>query len=132
MMGVAFLADCTDYQSLDDALSNGVVPPYIGYVATAASLPRASDEHHGPALAAKCGHKPITLMGGGDVRRPSFRSDERLTGTEQIQANIDGMGRVSPNTHLWRRRDRCDHEQRGMFGPAEPPRFLRDIGRHFN
>ncbi|MBU2358043.1 MAG: tyrosine--tRNA ligase, partial [Alphaproteobacteria bacterium] len=38
MMERGFLADCTDYQALDDALSAGVVPAYIGFDATATSL----------------------------------------------------------------------------------------------
>ena len=38
MLQRGFLADCTDYQGLDDALSSGVVPAYIGFDATAKSL----------------------------------------------------------------------------------------------
>ena len=32
-----FVADCTDYQALDEALVKGVVPAYIGFDATATS-----------------------------------------------------------------------------------------------
>ena len=76
MIERGFLADCTDYQGLDDALSAGVVPTYIGYDATAQSL------HVGHLLnimmlrwLQKTGHKPITLMGGGTTKvgDPSFR-----------------------------------------------------------
>ncbi|MCA3453229.1 MAG: tyrosine--tRNA ligase, partial [Rhodobacter sp.] len=66
MMSRGYLADCTDYQGLDEALIKGVVPAYIGYDATAASL------HVGHLLnimmlrwLQKTGGKPITLMGGG-------------------------------------------------------------------
>ncbi|MCA3542309.1 MAG: tyrosine--tRNA ligase, partial [Rhodobacter sp.] len=38
MMSRGYLADCTDCQGLDEALIKGVVPAYIGYDATAASL----------------------------------------------------------------------------------------------
>jgi tyrosyl-tRNA synthetase len=38
MMTRGYLADCTDYQGLDEALAKGIVPAYIGYDATAASL----------------------------------------------------------------------------------------------
>ena len=38
MMTRGFLADCTDYQGLDEALSKGVTPAYIGFDATASSL----------------------------------------------------------------------------------------------
>ena len=98
MIQRGFLADCTDYQGLDEALIKGVVPAYIGYDATAASL------HVGHLLnimmlrwLQKTGHQPITLMGGGTTKvgDPSFRSDERpLLGPEQIDANIAGMNRV--------------------------------------
>ena len=64
-----FVADCTDFQALDEALLRGVVPAYIGYDATAASL------HVGHLMnimvlrwLQKCGHKPITLMGGGTTK----------------------------------------------------------------
>ena len=38
MMTRGYLADCTDYQGLDEALMSGVVTAYIGYDATAQSL----------------------------------------------------------------------------------------------
>src|SRR5690606_37557884 len=38
MIERGFLADCTDYQGLDEALAKGVVPAYIGFDATAESL----------------------------------------------------------------------------------------------
>ncbi|SFR37817.1 tyrosyl-tRNA synthetase [Yoonia tamlensis] len=138
MISRGFLADCTDYQALDDALSNGVVPAYIGFDATAKSL------HVGSLIQImmlrwlqKTGHKPITLMGGGTTKvgDPSFRADERpLLGPEQIDANIAGIKQVfsayldysdAPNGAL-------------MINNAEwldglnYLDFLRDIGRHFS
>ena len=80
MIERGFLADCTDYQGLDEALVKGIVPAYIGFDATAKSL------HVGSLIQImmlrwlqKTGHKPITLMGGGTTKvgDPSFRSDER-------------------------------------------------------
>ena len=38
MMERGFLADCTDYQGLDEACVKGGVPGYIGFDATAKSL----------------------------------------------------------------------------------------------
>ena len=83
-----YYADCTDIDGLDDALLAGVVPAYIGYDATAASL------HVGHLMnimvlrwLQQCGGKPITLMGGGTTKvgDPSFRSEERpLLPPEQI------------------------------------------------
>ena len=138
MMERGFLADCTDYQGLDEALSKGVVPAYIGFDATASSL------HVGSLIQImmlrwlqKTGHKPITLMGGGTTKvgDPSFRADERpLLAPEQIDANIAGIKKVfsayidysdAPNGAL-------------MLNNAEwldglnYLDFLRDIGRHFS
>ncbi|MGE4327832.1 MAG: tyrosine--tRNA ligase [Pseudodonghicola sp.] len=138
MMERGYLADCTDYEGLDDALTSGVVTAYIGYDATAKSL------HVGHLLnimmlrwLQKTGHRPITLMGGGTTKvgDPSFRSDERpLLSPAQIDANIDGMKQVfakylaygdGPNGAM-------------MLNNAEwlddlnYLEFLRDIGRHFS
>ncbi len=138
MISRGFLADCTDYQGLDEALISGVVPGYIGFDATAKSL------HAGSLIQImmlrwlqKTGHKPITLMGGGTTKvgDPSFRAEERpLLSPEEIDANIDGIGRVfakyldygdGPTAALminnaeWL--DRLNYLD-----------FLRDIGRHFS
>ncbi|MDF0598642.1 tyrosine--tRNA ligase [Psychromarinibacter halotolerans] len=133
-----FLADCTDLQSLDEALISGTVPAYIGYDATAQSL------HVGHLLNImllrwfqKCGHKPITLMGGGTTKvgDPSFRSDERpLLGPEQIDANINGMQQVFAKYLDYGAGD----SDALMLNNAEwldglnYLEFLRDIGRHFS
>lgn len=138
MMQRGYLADCTDYQALDEALSNGVVTAYIGYDATAQSL------HVGHLLNImmlrwfqKTGHKPITLMGGGTTKvgDPSFRADERpLLTPDQIDANIDGMKQVFAKY--------LEYGEAGngalMLNNAEwldglnYLEFLRDIGRHFS
>lgn len=138
MMERGFVADCTDYQSLDEALNAGVVTAYIGYDATAQSL------HVGHLLnimmlrwLQKTGHQPITLMGGGTTKvgDPSFRSDERpLLGPEQIDANIAGMQQVFAKYLTY------DDSKNGakMLNNAEwldhlnYLEFLRDIGRHFS
>jgi len=138
MMERGFLADCTDYQGLDEALVSGTQTAYIGYDATAQSL------HVGHLLnimmlrwLQKTGHRPITLMGGGTTKvgDPSFRSDERpLLGPEQIDANIAGMQKVFAK-YL----DYSDAEKGAMMlNNAEwldglnYLEFLRDIGRHFS
>lgn len=131
-----FLADCTDLQSLDEALLEGPLTAYIGYDATAKSL------HVGHLLNVmllrwwqKTGNRPLTLMGGGTTKvgDPSFRADERpLLGPEQIDANIEGMGRV-----FARYLDYGDGKA-VMLNNAEwldelnYLDFLRDIGRHFS
>ncbi|MBB5721655.1 tyrosyl-tRNA synthetase [Loktanella ponticola] len=138
MMERGFLADCTDYQGLDDAFSRGVVPAYIGYDATAKSL------HVGHLMnimmlrwLQKCGHKPITLMGGGTTKvgDPSFRSDERpLLDDAAIQSNIDGLEKVFAKYLSYGDAD----NDAMMLNNAEwldglnYLSFLRDIGRHFS
>ena len=138
MMERGFLADCTDYQGLDDAMVAGVVPAYIGFDATAKSL------HVGSLIQImmlrwlqKTGHKPITLMGGGTTKvgDPSFRADERPLLTEdQINDNISGIQQVFAKY--------VDYNESAtgalMLNNAEwldglnYLEFLRDIGRHFS
>ncbi|MFK7876931.1 MAG: tyrosine--tRNA ligase [Paracoccaceae bacterium] len=138
MMERGFLADCTDYQGLDDALVQGVVPGYIGFDATAKSL------HVGSLIQItilrwlqKTGHKPITLMGGGTTKvgDPSFRADERpLLTPDQINSNIAGIKSVFEKY--------LDYSEGPtgalMLNNAEwldglnYLDFLRDIGRHFS
>ncbi|MEH6506927.1 MAG: tyrosine--tRNA ligase [Sulfitobacter litoralis] len=138
MMERGFLADCTDYQGLDDALMKGAVPAYIGYDATAKSL------HVGHLMnimvlrwLQKCGGKPITLMGGGTTKvgDPSFRSDERpLLDNAAIDANISGMQQVFEKYLSYGDGD----NDAIMLNNAEwldnlnYLEFLRDIGRHFS
>ncbi len=138
MMERGFLADCTDYQGLDEALMTPGQSGYIGFDATAKSL------HVGSLIQImmlrwlqKTGHKPITLMGGGTTKvgDPSFRADERpLLTPAQIDDNIAGIKKVfsayvdygdAPNGAM-------------MINNAEwldglnYLEFLRDIGRHFS
>ncbi len=138
MIERGFLADCTDYQGLDEALNQGMRAAYIGFDATAKSL------HVGSLIQImmlrwfqKTGHQPITLMGGGTTKvgDPSFRADERpLLTPDQIDNNIAGIKRVFAAY--------VDYEQQGnpalMINNAEwldglnYLDFLRDIGRHFS
>ena len=139
MIERGFLADCTDYQGLDEAFAKGTVPAYIGFDATAKSL------HVGSLIQImmlrwlqKTGHQPITLMGGGTTKvgDPSFRADERpLLGPEQIDANIAGIKQVfakyldydteAPNKALMLNNAEWLDELNYLD-------FLRDIGRHFS
>ena len=138
MMQRGFLADCTDYQGLDEALLKGAAPAYVGYDATAKSL------HVGHLVnimmlrwLQKCGGKPITLMGGGTTKvgDPSFRSDERpLLTPEAIDDNIEGIRQVfaryldygeGPSDALMLNNAEWLDELNYLD-------FLRDIGRHFS
>ncbi|NBD31325.1 MAG: tyrosine--tRNA ligase [Alphaproteobacteria bacterium] len=138
IMERGFLADCTDYQGLDEALSRGMVTAYIGYDATARSL------HVGHLLNVmllrwfqKTGHKPITLMGGGTTKvgDPSFRADERpLLTPAQIDDNIAGMQQVF-DRYLSYGEDGNGALMRNnaeWLDGLNYLDFLRDIGRHFS
>jgi tyrosyl-tRNA synthetase len=133
-----FVADCTDYQALDEALVKNVVPAYIGYDATAPSL------HVGHLMnimvlrwLQKTGGKPITLMGGGTTKvgDPSFRSEERpLLTPAAIDANIAGLKQVfacylsygdGPT-------DAIMLNNAEWLDQLNYLDFLRDIGRHFS
>ena len=129
MMERGFLADCTDYQGLDEAALKGGMPAYIGFDATAKSL------HVGSLIQImmlrwlqKTGGKPITLMGGGTTKvgDPSFRADERPL----LHAETDRR------QHCWHQErssayltygdgpsDALDDQQCRMAGRAELPRF---------
>ena len=133
-----FLADCTDYQGLDEALSRGVVPAYIGFDATAKSL------HVGSLIQImmlrwlqKTGHKPITLMGGGTTKvgDPSFRADERpLLTNAQIDANIAGIKRAfTPYVTFGQGESDAEMVNNAQWlDDLNYLTFLRDIGKHFS
>ena len=133
-----FVADCTDYQALDEALVKGVVPAYIGYDATAASL------HVGHLMnimvlrwLQKTGHKPITLMGGGTTKvgDPSFRSEERpLLTPAKIDENIAGLKQVFAKYLSYGDgpTDAVMLNNAEWLDGLNYLDFLRDIGRHFS
>ena len=133
-----FVADCTDFQALDEALLRGVVPAYIGYDATAASL------HVGHLMnimvlrwLQKCGHKPITLMGGGTTKvgDPSFRSEERpLLTPQKIDENIVGLKKVFSRYLAYGdgASDAIMLNNAEWLDALNYLDFLRDIGRHFS
>lgn len=133
-----FVADCTDYQALDEALVKGVVPAYIGYDATAPSL------HVGHLMnimvlrwLQKTGHKPITLMGGGTTKvgDPSFRSEERpLLTPDKIDENIAGLKQVFAKYLSYGDgpTDAIMLNNAEWLDQLNYLDFLRDIGRHFS
>lgn len=139
MMERGFLADCTDYQGLDETLIKGTSAAYIGFDATAKSL------HVGSLIQImmlrwfqKTGHQPITLMGGGTTKvgDPSFRADERpLLDDAQINDNIAGIKKVF-SAYIDYDSDAANKAL--MLNNVEwldglnYLEFLRDIGRHFS
>ena len=138
MQARGYLSDCTDLEGLDTAMRAGPVTAYIGYDATATSL------HVGHLLnimmlrwLQTCGHRPITLMGGGTTKvgDPSFRADERplLTGA-QIDANITAMRRVFGRYLVYGdgESDALMLDNAAWLDGLNYLDFLRDIGRHFS
>ncbi|MGN7870574.1 tyrosine--tRNA ligase [Paracoccus sp. 22332] len=136
MIERGYVADCTDYAALDQALLDGPVTAYIGYDATAASL------HVGHLLNImmlrwfqKTGNRPITLMGGGTTKvgDPSFRSEERpLLDEAAIQANIDGMQQVFARYLSYGGDGALMLNNAEWLDGLNYLEFLRDIGRHFS
>ncbi len=138
MLARGFVADCTDYQALDEALLNGGMPAYIGFDATATSL------HVGSLIQImmlrwlqKSGGKPIVLMGGGTTKvgDPSFRAEERPLLTDaQIDSNIEGIKRAfSPYIRFGDgASDAVMVNNAQWLDDLNYLTFLRDIGRYFS
>jgi tyrosyl-tRNA synthetase len=138
MIERGFLADCTDYQGLDEAFAAGTVPAYIGFDATAPSL------HVGSLIQImmlrwlqECGGKPIVLMGGGTTKvgDPSGRDSERsLLTAEKIDANIAGIREVFASyvTFGAGPGDAIMVNNAEWLDELKYIDFLRDIGRHFS
>lgn len=133
-----FIHQCSDFDGLDAKLMEGPQSAYIGFDATAQSL------HVGNLTGImmlrwfqKCGHKPITLMGGGTskIGDPSFKDEQRkLLDDDTINANIKHIQDTcfkqflkygdGPNDALMvNNNDWLD----GLHYLS----FLRDYGRHF-
>ena len=133
-----FLADCTDYQALDEAFVAGIVPGYIGFDATANSL------HVGSLIQImmlrwlqKCGGKPIVLMGGGTTKigDPTGRADERpLLTNDMIEANIAGIKQAfAPYIRFGEAPgDAVLVNNAEWLDGLNYIGFLRDIGRYFS
>ena len=136
MIDRGFMQDCTDLEGLDDALTAGVVPGYIGFDATADSL------HIGSLVQImilrwlqKTGHRPIVLMGGGTskIGDPSGRDEARqLLDTAAIDKNIEGIFKVfnqyldfTPETGAIRENNATWLDELKYIA------FLRDYGQHF-
>ncbi len=138
MVERGFVADCTDYSRLDEALLEGGMPAYIGFDATATSL------HVGSLIQImmlrwlqKTGGKPITLMGGGTTKvgDPSFRADERpLLTQEKIKQNISGIQKVFSAYMIYGNgpTDALMINNAEWLDELNYLDFLRDIGRHFS
>lgn len=132
-----FIHQCSDFEALDAKLMEGMQSAYIGFDATAPSL------HVGSLVQImmlywfqQCGHKPITLMGGGTTKvgDPSFKDESRpLLDEKSINDNIRSIQTVfakfldyhnSENVALMVNND-------DWLSKINYIEFLRDYGKHF-
>ena len=131
-----YIKDCTDYAGLDAALveKGPEAAAYIGFDATADSLHVGSLVqimllHHFEA----CGHKPISLMGGGTTKigDPSGRDETRKMLTpEIIEENIQGI--LQPFARLINYDDRAILANNAdWLEKLSYIDLLRDVGPHF-
>lgn len=131
------MAQCTDFEALNELLQQESISLYCGFDPTADSLHIG---HLLPILTLRrfqnAGHRPIALVGGatGMIGDPSFKATERSLNSAQtvaqwvqdIRAQLEPFlafegdnAAVMANNHDW-------------FAPMSCLDFLRDIGKHFS
>lgn len=133
-----FIHQCSDFDALDDKLMEGTQSAYIGFDATAKSL------HVGNLTGImmlrwfqECGHKPITLMGGGTskIGDPSFKDEQRkLLDDETINANIEHIQNTCFKQFLRYGAGETDAlmvNNNDWLDGLKYLDFLRDYGRYF-
>ncbi len=132
-----FFNQCTDVEALDKKLSEGILPAYIGFDATAKSL------HVGNLMPImllrwfqKSGHKPVVLMGGGTskIGDPSGKDEARkLNTTETINENIAGIKKAFTKflTFGDGKTDAVMVNNADWLEKLNYIDFLRDYGTHF-
>lgn len=132
-----FVNQCTNLDKLDELCANGMAVGYNGYDPTGTSL------HIGHLFTLmllhwfqKCGHKPITLMGGGTalIPDPTLKDKTRpLLSLEDIKKNIGAMQTVFTRFLDYDTGDNRavmvnNYDWLSEFGYIE---FLREIGPHY-
>ncbi len=133
-----FFNQCSDVEALDTKLMEGTQSAYIGFDATAKSL------HIGNLTGImmlywfqQCGHKPITLMGGGTskVGDPSFKDEQRnLMDDETINENIEHIRSTCFKQFLKYGDGETDAlmvNNNDWLDGLKYLDFLRDYGRYF-
>ncbi|WP_226017298.1 tyrosine--tRNA ligase [Novosphingobium sp. FKTRR1] len=132
-----YIHQLTDGAGLDKLASEGIVPGYIGFDATAPSL------HIGSLVQImmlrrlqQAGHKPVVLMGGGTTRigDPTGRDESRkMLSDATIEANIASIRTVfsrlltfgdGPTDAIMVN----NHDWLGKLGYIE---LLQQVGTHF-
>ncbi|MCB1563347.1 MAG: tyrosine--tRNA ligase [Alphaproteobacteria bacterium] len=133
-----FIHQCSDFEGLDAKLAEGPQSAYIGFDATAQSL------HVGNLTGImmlywfqQCGHKPITLMGGGTskIGDPSFKDEQRkLLDDATIEENIRHIQATCFKQFLTYGDGQSDAlmvNNNDWLDGLHYLSFLRDYGRHF-
>lgn len=133
-----FVHQCSDFETLDQKLSEGIQSAYIGFDATAKSL------HIGNLTGImmlywlqQTGHKPITLMGGGTskIGDPSFKDEQRvLLDDDTINTNIKHIQNTCFKQFLQygdKKTDALMVNNNDWLDGLKYLEFLRDYGRHF-
>jgi len=133
-----FINQCSDLESLDEKLTEGTQSAYIGFDATAKSL------HIGNLTGImmlhwfqKCGHRPITLMGGGTskIGDPSFKDEQRvLLDDDTINDNIKNIQATCFKQFLIYDDGDTDAQMvnnNDWLDELSYLAFLRDYGRYF-
>jgi tyrosyl-tRNA synthetase len=132
-----FLHQCSDLEGLDAKLCSGVQSAYIGYDPTGPSL------HVGHLYTVmmlywfqQCGHKPISLMGGGTalIPDPTLKDKTRpLLTPESIAANIESLKGVYARFLKYGDgpTDAIMVNNYDWLSKLDYIGFLRDIGMHF-
>ena len=133
-----FIHQGSDLAGLDAKLMSGVQSAYVGFDATAKSL------HIGNLTGImmlkwfqECGHKPITLMGGGTskVGDPSFKDQTRNLMTDEIiNENIENIRSTCFSQFLNYGSGKTDAlmvNNDDWLSKLHYLSFLRDYGRYF-
>ncbi|GJL84995.1 MAG: tyrosine--tRNA ligase [Micavibrio sp.] len=133
-----FIHQCSDFDTLDAKLLEGVQSAYIGFDATAQSL------HVGNLTGImmlywfqQAGHKPITLMGGGTskIGDPSFKDEQRqLMDDDTINTNIKHIKDTCFNQFLKYGDGKTNAlmvNNNDWLDDLKYLDFLRDYGRYF-
>ncbi|MDR1044473.1 MAG: tyrosine--tRNA ligase [Candidatus Adiutrix sp.] len=132
-----YIYQCTNEAGLIELFDKEVVTAYVGFDITADSLHVG---HMLPMMALswldRCGHRPITLMGGGTsmIGDPSGRTESRqLMTRESILSNMAGIRPQAArflSLHQGGRALMIDNSD--WLLNLNYLEFLRDVGRHFS
>jgi len=132
-----FIHQCSDFDGLDQKLTEGPQSAYIGFDATASSL------HVGSLVQImmlywfqQTGHKSITLMGGGTTKvgDPSGKDESRkMLDETAIEKNISGIQQIFAKYLSYGNgeKDALMVNNADWLDQLNYIEFLRDYGPHF-